>query len=59
MLFKMKKGTIQNFMWVIGVIILIIAFIILFWLMASGWLNSSGNSISAIIDKAASNASGV
>jgi len=49
---KLKKGTVQNFMWVIGIIILILAFVVIFWLMSKGWLNKGGLSLTTFLDKA-------
>ncbi|UCD03852.1 MAG: hypothetical protein JSW73_04910 [Candidatus Woesearchaeota archaeon] len=48
----MKKGTVQNFMWVIGVIILILAFVVIFWLMSKGLLTKGGFTLSDFLDQA-------
>lgn len=56
MMAHMKKGTVPNFMWVVGVIILILAFVVIFWLMSRGWLTKGGSSLGSFLD-AASNAS--
>lgn len=48
----MKKATVQNFMWVIGVIILILAFVVIFWLMSKGWLTKGGFTLSGFLDEA-------
>ena len=54
-----KKGTVPNLMWVIVVIIVILAFIIVFWLMAHGWLIKSGVSLGGFLDKAANSTTGL
>ena len=55
----MKKGTVQNFMWVIGVIILILAFVVIFWLMSKGWLNKGGISLTNFLDRASDTTQGI
>ncbi|MDD3492397.1 MAG: hypothetical protein PHZ19_02725 [Candidatus Thermoplasmatota archaeon] len=55
----MKKGTVPNFMWVVVVIILILAFVVVFWLMSHGWLTGSGDSITSFLNKASDATSGL
>ena len=46
----MKKAQVGLFMWVIGVVILVVAFVIVLWLMSKGWLSKGGTSLSNFLD---------
>ena len=46
----MKKAQVGQFMWVIGVVILVVAFVIVLWLMSKGWLSKGGTSLSNFLD---------
>lgn len=48
----MKKGIVQNLVWIVATIILLLAGVYIFWLIASGQLSVGGDMLHNLIEKA-------